>query len=104
MSRPASTRWQLLWQGIAIWAGILLSGCRPLGTPPGSPDAYGSFPVPKTVDIQDNNDKLPYTYHHIRRAIAIREYFEYMDTLVAHFDSLLPYPINEHLIVRANPW
>lgn len=31
-------------------------------------------------------------------------FFEYMDTLVKRYDSLVPYTISEHLIVWANPW
>ena len=42
--------------------------------------------------------------HKITRDISLRHYFEYLDTLVQHYDSLLPYSIDEHLIVRANPW
>lgn len=40
----------------------------------------------------------------ITQPIPIGRYFEYMDSLVVALDSLLPYPISEHLIVRANPW
>ena len=36
--------------------------------------------------------------------VAIDEYFEYMDSLVNAYDSLVPYPLSEHLLVRANPW
>jgi hypothetical protein len=30
--------------------------------------------------------------------------FYFLDTLVAHYDTLLPYKMSEHLLVRANPW
>lgn len=36
--------------------------------------------------------------------IPMRRYFEFWDTLVRKYDSLLPYPVSEHLLVRANPW
>lgn len=36
--------------------------------------------------------------------VTIKHYFEFMDTLVCRYDTLAPYPISEHLIVRANPW
>lgn len=36
--------------------------------------------------------------------IPIRRYFGWMDSLVVAWDTLLAYPLTEHLIVRANPW
>ena len=36
--------------------------------------------------------------------IIVREYFDYMDSLVQRYDSLVPYPLSEHLLVRNNPW
>lgn len=41
---------------------------------------------------------------HITSDVAISEYFEYLDSLVNVYDSLVPYPLTEHLLVRANPW
>lgn len=41
---------------------------------------------------------------HITSDVAISEYFEYMDSLVNAYDSLVPYPLSEHILVRANPW
>jgi L,D-transpeptidase ErfK/SrfK len=40
----------------------------------------------------------------IDRIITIGEYFGYMDSLVHQYDSLMPYPLSEHLLVRHNPW
>ena len=36
--------------------------------------------------------------------VPVGRYFEYMDSVVAATDSLVPYPLSEHLIARANPW
>ncbi|WP_236631053.1 MULTISPECIES: L,D-transpeptidase [Zobellia] len=41
---------------------------------------------------------------HISRNIKVAEYFEYLDSLVQRYDSLVPYPLSEHLLVRNNPW
>ncbi len=30
--------------------------------------------------------------------------FDFLDTLVKRYDTLAPYPVSEHLLVRANPW
>jgi L,D-transpeptidase ErfK/SrfK len=40
----------------------------------------------------------------VPEAVPIRKYFPWMDSLVLAYDSLVPYPLTEHLIVRANPW
>lgn len=40
----------------------------------------------------------------ITQDINIDQYFNYMDSLVNAIDSLVPYPLSEHLLVRANPW
>jgi L,D-transpeptidase ErfK/SrfK len=61
------------------------------------------FPVP--VDSADllRSDSLAF-YIPITQEVRIRDYFEFMDSLVAAFDTLLPYPLSEHALVRANPW
>ncbi|MGB5430303.1 L,D-transpeptidase, partial [Eudoraea sp.] len=53
----------------------------------------------------DSTKKLmPARWIHISSDVAISEYFEYMDSLVNAYDSLVPYPLSEHLLVHANPW
>ncbi|MFT6796069.1 MAG: hypothetical protein ACJART_001207 [Maribacter sp.] len=46
--------------------------------------------VPKKVRIASN--------------IIIEEYFKYIDSLVSKYDSLVPYTLSEHILVRNNPW
>ncbi|MCB0541958.1 MAG: L,D-transpeptidase [Saprospiraceae bacterium] len=36
--------------------------------------------------------------------IPVAAFFRYIDGLVARYDTLTPYPLSEHLIVRANAW
>ena len=36
--------------------------------------------------------------------VRIKDYFNYIDSLVVAYDSLTNYPLSEHLLVRANPW
>ena len=43
-------------------------------------------------------------YYTLDQDINIGEYFEFMDSVVTIFDTMLNYTINEHLIVRSNPW
>jgi L,D-transpeptidase ErfK/SrfK len=40
----------------------------------------------------------------VREDITVREYFPFMDSLVAHWNIRAPFPVSEHLIVHANPW
>lgn len=40
----------------------------------------------------------------IRKSITIKNYFQFMDSVVKKYDSLTSYELSEHLIVRANPW
>ena len=40
----------------------------------------------------------------VPRNIAIDAYFPFMDSLIARYDTLTPYPLSEYLLVRANAW
>lgn len=60
--------------------------------------------LPDPVSPTDTVPKESALLHAVPYDVPIAWYFEYMDTIVAHYDSLLPYPITEHLIVRTNPW
>jgi len=40
----------------------------------------------------------------ITRDITISQYFNYIDSLVNAYDSLVPYPLSEHLLAHANTW
>lgn len=46
--------------------------------------------LPKMIKVLDN--------------IAIGNYFKYIDSLVIAYDSVVPYPLSEHLLVWNNPW
>lgn len=40
----------------------------------------------------------------ILKNIRVGDYFEFMDSVVSKYDSLVPYSLSEHLLVRNNPW
>lgn len=40
----------------------------------------------------------------IPRNITVTHYFPFMDSLIFHYDSLLNYPLTEHVLVLQNPW
>ncbi|WP_339627821.1 L,D-transpeptidase [uncultured Maribacter sp.] len=40
----------------------------------------------------------------VAKNIRLGKYFEFMDSVVSKYDSLVPYELSEHLLVRNNPW
>ena len=40
----------------------------------------------------------------IEKPVTIENYFQFLDSIVQKYDSLTSYNLNEHLLVRANPW
>ena len=58
-----------------------------------------------TENSRDTARKLISAYWiPIKQDVTISQYFQFMDSLVTSYDSLVPYPLSEHLLVRANPW
>ena len=55
-----------------------------------------------------NNKILPQstipTVVKVHHSIIVENYFEYIDSIVKKYDSLVPYMLTEHLLVRSNPW
>lgn len=60
------------------------------------------LPVEKTADLPVKEKALFQIA--IQEDISLRIYFDYIDSLVCQYDSLLPYSLDEHLLVRANDW
>ncbi len=48
--------------------------------------------------------KRVFRMHTVKEDVKVRNYFEFMDNLVIKEAWRVHYPINEHLIVWANPW
>ncbi len=40
----------------------------------------------------------------LSKDILVGNYFKYIDSLITQYESLVPYPLTEHLLVSANPW
>lgn len=74
--------------------GTLFWGCRE--SPPPMPEP----PAPKETFVESN----PPVFIRIPHPIRIKGYFAFMDSLLVTQDSLLDYELDEHLLVRANPW
>lgn len=53
----------------------------------------------KVLDISS-----PYKTIKVDKNITVANYFSFLDSLVKKYDSLTPYNLSEHLLVRANNW
>jgi L,D-transpeptidase ErfK/SrfK len=60
--------------------------------------------APVVVSDMEVEKRFQPVFYNVDRDIPIREYFEFLDAMVAHLDTALSYPINEYLIAHANPW
>jgi L,D-transpeptidase ErfK/SrfK len=48
--------------------------------------------------------RSPQIIYNFTDTIKISDFFKVMDSLVDMYDTLLTYPVTEHLIIRYNPW
>jgi L,D-transpeptidase ErfK/SrfK len=51
------------------------------------------------IPAQTSPRQIPVT-----REIRVNRYFDFMDSLTASLNTLLPYTVSEHILVRHNPW
>ena len=87
---------------LLLLAAFLVIGCQQPAPQQGSAGDMGGdtlAPLPVTSPAP-----LPLFTLVVPREIKVKDYFQYIDSLVARFDSLVPYQLTEHLLVRANPW
>src|SRR5690606_1744342 len=54
--------------------------------------------------IRPDSIEAPLALIAVTQPVTIGGYFKFMDGLVQQYDTLVPYALNEHLLVRANPW
>ncbi|MCB0534047.1 MAG: L,D-transpeptidase [Lewinellaceae bacterium] len=82
-----------------IMASFILATCQ-------SPDdktATQQFPTPDSTSVTSSTAAPPLFSYIVPRTIRVKDYFPFMDSLVRHYDSLVPYQLTEHLLVRSNP-
>lgn len=87
---------RIMMLGVSIGMGFYFSNCKK------TTDLKLSQPIERdTLSTKSKGSLLtvPILYD-----IPLGCYFDFMDTLVAKYDSLMPFFLSEHLIVRANPW
>lgn len=85
--------------GLSLLCSLLLNSCN---------DGNQSVKEKKQVKVDISQPyikefKLPKQVQ-VAKNIRVWKYFEYMDSLVSKYDSLVPYSLSEHLLVRNNPW
>lgn len=62
------------------------------------------------LSVGNKNYQISYEYLEstfsvkTKRDILVENYFDYIDSIVKKYDSLTPYPLSEHLLIRANTW
>jgi L,D-transpeptidase ErfK/SrfK len=96
MARSRSIKTTFFYIIIAVFFGPLVLAQSPKIPRLGDPlKAAVPYPVKKLA--------LPKKIA-LSKDIRIGNYFRYIDSLVTHYDSLVPYPLTEHLLVSANPW
>lgn len=77
---------------------FVLAACN--NTPP----KVGSMVPPPVRQVPSVPGEKPIVLIHVAEDVRIAAYFTYIDALVAKYDTLAPYKLTEHLLVRANPW
>ncbi|MEZ4940177.1 MAG: L,D-transpeptidase [Saprospiraceae bacterium] len=81
-----------------IIASCALSTCQSPADQTGAQEK----PAADTTIITETPPPPLFTYI-VPRTIPVKSYFPFIDSLVRRYDSLVPYPLTEHLLVRANP-
>ncbi|MBK7870538.1 MAG: L,D-transpeptidase [Saprospiraceae bacterium] len=86
---------------IIIISFIFISSCKQTIEQPDLSQGSAEMPglIIKTEKLQAPFDTIIMPFD-----VSMSCYFDYLDSLVSEYDSLVSYPISEHLIVRANPW
>ena len=85
---------------------LLMVSCnvkRPISTERSS-DSKRPSPGKEVVRQKNIAKKTRPLQAYVDQDITVANYFNYMDALVKQYDSLVPYPLSEHVLVRANPW
>jgi len=87
-----------LYLGLAFILILLQScGIKPTG------EMGATTKRPHTVKPTDGG-LTSHRYAFVEKKVRIGDYFAFMDSLVAVYDTLVSYKLSEHILVRANPW
>lgn len=87
---------------ILLLGGFILLIRQDTVFPEREPHAVLLSQLPPTVT---QNDSVPdLLFFVVPENIPVKSYFRFLQKVVAEYQPLVPYPLNEHLLVRANPW
>lgn len=84
-----------------ITISLLIISCKKTIEQPNFPE--GNTEAPGII-INTEKLQIPFDTIIVPFDVSMSCYFDYMDSLVSEYDSLVSYAISEHLIVRTNPW
>lgn len=88
---------------LTLVAVVLL--CTDCKRTPSAPQTKPPEPEDSTsAEANTSVVRRPLFEYTVPREVRIRNYFRFLDSLVLRYDSLVPYQLTEHLLVRANPW
>ncbi|MEP2935189.1 MAG: L,D-transpeptidase [Gilvibacter sp.] len=76
-----------------VWTMVSLSCNKENNSPLSFEPAVIEFPLAKVYDsVKVTTD------------ITVADYFNYIDSIQTAYDSITPFELTEHLLVRSNPW
>lgn len=87
-----------------VAVGLLAAGCFSKTEPSLVTEKPEAISPQTVMEFKEKKKEIPKLFHSIKNNISVGDYYDYIDDLVAHYDSTLHYPLSEHIIVRANPW
>ena len=91
---------------ILLFSVLLIVSCsvnRPI-SPKNTTIEKSNSPVLKVGEQKNISKKAKPIQAYVIRHITVGQYFRFMDSLASKYDSLVPYALSEHVLVRANPW
>jgi L,D-transpeptidase ErfK/SrfK len=98
MKNPRSILWYCLFGTVSL----LALGCSERVSNAQSSTTLQGDTV--TLDVDSTSQKPPLLAIVVTHDVKMKHYFPYLDSLIRQYDSLVAYPLTEHLLVRANAW
>ncbi|SIR33281.1 L,D-transpeptidase [Maribacter ulvicola] len=83
-----------------VLTAVLLSSCQFK-----KENDMGSLKTGNTSMLLPSKTEVKKMKHiEILKNIKVERYFQFMDSVVKRYDTLVPYSLSEHVLVRNNPW
>lgn len=88
---------------ILPWTILLLSAWTSCQQPAPSPSSPAGAATVGPASADSAPKPPPAWVYVVPHDVQVKDYFRFMDSLVAQYDSIAPYHLDEYLLVRANP-